>query len=189
MKVITILGSPRKNGNTARVLEWIEEELKARGHEADRVNLGTHDINGCIACYTCQMDPEFNGCAVKNDDANEVLDDMRSADAVVFSSPLYMWNFSAQMKALMDRSLCLVKGYTAGKHQSVLEGKPASLLVTCAGPVEQNSELIAAVWDRFSGFLKVKRTGDLTVPFTTTPDELSDGVREQVKELVAKLTG
>jgi len=189
MKVLTILGSPRKEGNTARVLQWIEDEIAAAGHETDRVNLVDHEVGGCVACYACQMDEGFNGCAQTGDDANDILRKMTDADAVVFSSPLYMWNFTAQIKALFDRGLCLVKGYTTGNHRTVMDGKPAALLVTCAGPVEKNADLILGVFDRYSNYLKTKKVAELTVPFTTEPDQLSDGVREQVKDLVRQILG
>ena len=188
MKIVTVLGSPRKEGNTARILHWIEDELAAAGHETDRVNLIDHRVEGCVACYACQMDKGFNGCAETGDDANDILNRLRDADAVVFSSPLYMWNFAAQAKALMDRSLCLAKGYLTDNHRSSVEGKPIALLVTCAGVLKNNADLIGPVFDRFCKFLKARKVAELIVPLTTHPDQLSDGVREQVREVVEKLT-
>ena len=188
MKVITVLGSPRKEGNTARILRWIEDDLTAAGHETDRVNLVDHEVGGCLACYACQRDTAFGRCAQTGDDANDIFHRLGNADAVVLSSPLYMWNFSAQAKALIDRGLCLAKGYLTDNHRSSVEGKPIALLVTCEGVLKNNADLIGPVFDRFCRFLKARKVAELTVPLTTRPDQLSDGVRDQARQLVEKLT-
>jgi multimeric flavodoxin WrbA len=57
MKIVSVLGSPRKKGNTARVLGWVEEELVAAGHEVDHLDIVDRTVNGCVECYTCQKNP------------------------------------------------------------------------------------------------------------------------------------
>jgi multimeric flavodoxin WrbA len=50
MKVATLMGSPRKKGNTARVLEFFENLLKKTGHEIDRINIVDYEeANKCMA--------------------------------------------------------------------------------------------------------------------------------------------
>lgn len=173
MKVTTILGSPKKKGNTAKVLGRLEEELKNKGHEVDRVNIVDRDINGCLGCGTCQSVPDEPGC-VQKDDAVSVLENMMSADALVYASPLYCWGFSSQMKALIDRHFCLITGYGSPEYKSLLDGKRTALLVTCAGPIENNADLIQDVFDRFNDYLNCKVVGKYVVPFCTTPDEIGD---------------
>ena len=68
MKIMTVFGSPRAKGNTAKVLEWIEEQLEADGHEVDRANVVDYRVAGCVECYSCKSgDAEL--CAI-DDDAN-----------------------------------------------------------------------------------------------------------------------
>jgi multimeric flavodoxin WrbA len=88
MKVTTILGSPRKKGNTAKVLTWCEGELVDRGHEVDRLNIADLEVKGCLGCGTCQEKPDEPGC-VQKDDALRVFERMMAADAVIYTSPLY----------------------------------------------------------------------------------------------------
>ena len=100
MKVTTILGSPKKKkGNTAKVLGWFEDELTNLGHEVDRINIIDREVKGCLGCGTCQNKADEPGC-VQKDDAVAIFENMMSADAVVYASPLYCWGFSSQMKAL-----------------------------------------------------------------------------------------
>ena len=178
MKIITILGSPHRNGNTAKILGWIEEELKSSGHEIDRINTFEHHINDCIACYSCQTQENMNKCAQSDDDVNSILGRMVEADAIVFSMPLYCGSFPAALKALFDRGM---------SHISLFEGKNVALLVTCGGPIEDNADLVGPLFDRISTIYKTKKVGELIVPFCRKPDNIGEEVKEKAKKLAHKL--
>jgi len=53
MKIITILGSPRKKGNTAKVLSMFEGKVE-KNHEVERVNITQYKVGGCLGCYKCK---------------------------------------------------------------------------------------------------------------------------------------
>jgi len=150
MKIVTILGSPRKKGNTAEALGMFEENVKAAGHSVKRVNLAGEEVKPCLSCWKCMKSEEEPGCARK-DGAADIFGKMIAADGIVYATPLYCWCYSAQMKALIDRHVCLVKGYGAGSHKSFLAGKKTALLVTCEGPVKENADLIQVAFDRMMG--------------------------------------
>lgn len=187
MKVTTILGSPKKKGNTAKVLGWFEEELRNQGYEVDRINLVDREVKGCLGCGVCQKTADEPGC-VQKDDAVAVFENMMSADAVVYASPLYCWGFSSQMKALIDRHFCMVTGYGSPEYKSLLDGKRTALLVTCAGPVENNADLIQGVFDRLSNFGNCNVVGKYVVPFCTTPDAIGDKGLETAKKMALNIT-
>lgn len=188
MRIATVLGSPRKRGNTATVLEWVEEELRSRGHEVDRINITEHDVRGCLGCYACQSTSEEPGC-VQDDGAEALLQRMIAADAIVLASPLYCWEFSAQIKPLIDRGICLTTGYAGPDHRSLVEGRRAGLLVTCAGPIEGNADLIVEAFRRVCGLVKLEDAAQLIVPHCSTPDSLRKHVRDQAAEFARKLAG
>ncbi|MFH1864570.1 MAG: NAD(P)H-dependent oxidoreductase [Candidatus Eisenbacteria bacterium] len=85
MKIMTILGSPKMDGNTAGALAMLEREL-GEGHEIDRVNLPELDVMGCRGCYECRQKPNEASC-VTRDGATDVLRRIVEADAVVYASP------------------------------------------------------------------------------------------------------
>ena len=182
MKVTTILGSPRKEGNTAKVLGWAEDELKNKGHEVGRINIVDRDIKGCLGCGTCQKVADEPGC-VQDDDAISAFENMMTADALIYSSPLYCWGFSSQMKALIDRHFCLMTGYGTPEYKSLLDGKRTALLVTCAGPIENNADLIQDVFERLNNYGNCSVVGKYVIPFCTTPDELDDEALETAKKM------
>ena len=187
MKMVTILGSPRKKGNTAQVL-GIFEALIAKEHEIDRINLASCDVNGCLGCGACQQKTDEPGC-VQKDDAESLFERMMRADALVYASPLYMWGLPSQMKALIDRHYCLVTGYFTPDHKSLLAGKRMALLVTCGGPVENNTEFIQGSFDNVSAYTKSEVVGKYIVPFCTTPEEMSPQGEEIARELATDLVG
>ena len=172
MKIITILGSPRKKGNTAKVLSMFEDKVE-KSHEIERINITQYKVGGCLGCYKCKEKSSEPGC-VQKDDALTIFEKMIQADVIVYASPLYCWSFTSQIKPLIDRHFCLVSGDGTPDHDSLLEGKPAALLVTCAGPIEGNCDAIQGIFAGFADYLKLASKGNYILPFSTTPDAIGD---------------
>lgn len=103
MKVVAVNGSPRKTGNTHTLLRMVLSELEQEGIATELVQLAGKKITGCIACYKC-FENQDRRCAVKNDGLNECLEKMIDADGILFGSPTYFSNITADMKALIDRA-------------------------------------------------------------------------------------
>lgn len=186
MKILTLLGSPRKKGNTATVLTQFEK-LASKDHQVHRITVVDHDIRGCLGCGVCEEKPDEPGCAQK-DHGVSVLNQIIESDFVVYASPLYCWGFSSQMKALLDRHYCLVSRYGSPEYKSLVDGKPISLLVTCAGPVENNADLIQSVFDRVGDYARCRVIGKHVVPFCTTPDAIGPEAKRVAEKMANDIT-
>lgn len=186
MKIITLLGSARKKGNTATALGWVEEALASGGNTVERIYLEDREIKGCLGCGKCKTHPETIAC-VRKDDTAEILTKMIEAQAVLFTSPAYFWGFSSQMKALMDRSYSLVTQYHQPRHTSLLEGQRQGLLVTGAGQYDNNVEPLFTAFDRLTGFYKSVKAAELFIGGCTTADAMPKGAREQAQTLAGQL--
>ncbi len=103
MKVLAINGSPRKGGNTSRLLKLVCSELEREGIDTELFQLGKKKIRGCIACYKC-FENRDRRCAVDNDVLNGCLEKMIEADGILLGSPTYFSDVTAEMKALIDRA-------------------------------------------------------------------------------------
>ena len=103
MKVVAFNGSPRKKGNTSFLIQEVFKALEKEGIETELVQLAGKKIKGCIACYKCFENADSR-CSVKNDDVNECIEKMIVADGIIFGSPTYFSNVTAEMKALIDRA-------------------------------------------------------------------------------------
>ena len=186
MRIVTLFASPRKKGNTATLLGWIEEALRNQGHEVDRVDVVKHKINGCLECYTCQKKPDELGCPQK-DDALGIFQRMIDADVVVYASPMFCWSWPAQIKALIDRHFCLVKDLGNGEYKSFAEGKKVALLGTCAGPMEANGNLLVEQFSALVDYSKTRLVGQLFVPLCTTPEAMPESARLKAKEFAHEI--
>ncbi|MBI5551927.1 MAG: flavodoxin family protein [Desulfobacterales bacterium] len=112
MKVVAINGSPRKNGNTAMLIETVFAELTKEGIETEQVQLGGKKIHGCTACMKC-FENQDKRCTIDNDSLNGVVAKMLEADGIIIGSPTYFANVSTEVKALIDRAglVAIANGY------------------------------------------------------------------------------
>ena len=100
MKIIGFSGSPHKNRNTAWVVEQILDSASENGAETLLFSANELGITPCLGCFSCKE--KDNGCVI-NDDMQRVYDELRDADALIFSSPIYMGQMTGQAKVFMDR--------------------------------------------------------------------------------------
>ncbi len=170
MKILTIQGSPRRRGNTATVLGWFET-LIAKGHEVEHVELAEYRVNGCQHCSQCQSVLEVLFCP-QGDDAVALFSRMCDCDVIIYATPLYTWGFPSQLKALIDRHICMIKGIATATPLSLLKGKRTALLVTCGGSEQDDADLIQKVFDRFHACTGCSVVGKYVAPFCTEPGDL-----------------
>jgi len=124
MKVAAFLGSPRKNGNTARLLkEFLKGVSEKSGATINQVYLQENRILGCTGCGYCKTS---TGCKLE-DDMQNIYTILKEADVLVFATPIYWWSMSSQLKALIDRFYAL--------EISEIKGKKIYLLMTYGDPL------------------------------------------------------
>ncbi|WP_369694322.1 flavodoxin family protein [Methanosarcina sp. KYL-1] len=97
--MLGLVGSPNVNGNTAKLVNAILEGASEKGAETKVYNLEALDIKGCDACQRCLE----SGKCVIDDDMRALYREIRSSDAVILGSPVYMWQMTAQTKLFVDR--------------------------------------------------------------------------------------
>jgi len=100
MKVIGIVGSPRKGGNTERLIFEALEVLSGEGFEVETIRLGELEIKPCRACQSCR---KLKRCAIE-DDFQGVYEKMVAADGIIIGSPVYFGSPTPNVLALMHRA-------------------------------------------------------------------------------------
>jgi len=113
MKIIAINGSPRKNWNTATLLQEALEGAASQGAETTLVHLYDLSFKGCHSCFACKTKggKSYGTCAVK-DDVSLILKKIREVDGLILGSPIYFGTVSGEMKSFMERLLFSVLAYT-----------------------------------------------------------------------------
>jgi len=101
MKIIGFIASPRKQGNTAWIVNKTIEGAKEQGTETQSWHFSDLDIKPCQGCLCCHKQGD-RGCVI-NDDMQKLYDAIEQADAIVLGSPIYMGQMSAQAKIFTDR--------------------------------------------------------------------------------------
>lgn len=104
MKVIGIVGSPRKNGNTNIVVQQILGGAAEAGAETRTFLLNEMNYRGCQACDYCKSHEK---CKLE-DDLTELFEEMAGAEGMVFGAPIYFAQFSGQMRLFLDRCYSLI---------------------------------------------------------------------------------
>lgn len=128
MNILILMGSPRRNGNTAELCKPVVEELRALGAQVRYLALADMRIQPCLGCYACQNVAGEYGC-VQKDDMYTVVEQILWADCVIFATPIYSWYCTAPMKAVLDRHYGLNKFYGTAEG-SLWAGKYVAILAT-----------------------------------------------------------
>lgn len=101
-KVLILSGSPRKGGNSDLLCDEFMRGAKECGNEVEKIRVADKNIGYCSACYYCR---DNKGICIKKDDMPEILNKIIHADVIVMASPVYFYSVSAQIKAVIDRSV------------------------------------------------------------------------------------
>ena len=104
MKVIGLNGSPRKNWNSAIMLENALKGAEAAGAETELIHLIDLNFSGCRSCFACKRKggKSFGRCAVQ-DDMKDILGNILEADAVIISAPVYFGDVPGMVRNLFER--------------------------------------------------------------------------------------
>lgn len=105
MKVILVNGSPRKSGNTAKILRTLSNHFVGRGDDVIFHDLVDMDVHDCIGCMKCKR---VDACSI-GDDMVAVYGEIREADAIVIGSPIYAGAETGITKCFLDRMYALLE--------------------------------------------------------------------------------
>lgn len=160
-KALILMGSPRKNGNTASLAKPFISTLSEAGFHCETVWLCDLDIRPCLACRACQLNHTKAAC-VQQDDMTGLYDQVLTCDLLILATPIYSWYCTPPMKAALDRLVYgLNKYYGSSKGPSLWAGKKVALIVTCGYPPEKGADLFAEGIRRYCRHSQLEYAGML----------------------------
>lgn len=135
--VLILSSSPRRGGNSEQLCLQFKKGAEEAGHTVEMLNLNDYNIR-----YFDQQEYDRAASAAETDDAAAIIAKMKEADVIVLSSPVYFYNMTAQLKALIDR--------TYG-HEKDLKEKEFFYIATSTNRDEEATD---AVFETFHGFAR-----------------------------------
>ena len=150
MKISCLIGSPRKNSNSAAIAAKFINTAASLGAQVETVVLNNLTYRGCQGCMACKTTSEK---CVLDDDLAGVLESLKKADVIVMALPVYCSDVPGQVKCFIDRTYSYMKpSYLTETNPSrVPPGKKLVFILTQGAPLEN---LFADIPQRYTGFLK-----------------------------------
>jgi multimeric flavodoxin WrbA len=187
MRIIGLVGSPRKKMNTDVLVQAILDGCKGRGAYTEKIYLNNLNIQPCQACRV----QDGNGCRLR-DDMDVVYRAFEEADGLVIGTPVYYTSVSSQVKLMIDRSYCLARPVTLSSGQTVYQTtvpKRKKGILVCVSGGSSPKHVWAAFEDYWANEVNLEITHRIFVSQTnevgdhTTPKEPKDR-----KELLEQMT-
>jgi multimeric flavodoxin WrbA len=165
-KILGIMGSPRRNGNThilvSRMLEGATSE-GARGDILFLDDLAIKECNGCHACW------EGKECS-KKDDMNTIYPRIIESDGIIFGTPVYWYGPTALMKGFIDRFVY----FNCPENRAHIRGKPVVLAVPFEEEDPETAALLVSFFEKSLEFLEMDLIGAILAPGVTRKGEITE---------------
>lgn len=171
MSVVAILGSPRRDGNSATLAGVVLKEAEKAGVATRTFFLNDLTYRGCYACYACKQNLDH---CVLDDSLTVVLEAVAAADVVVFASPVYFGDVTGQFKLFFDRTFSyFTPDYrTAANPSRLAPGKKLVFVQTQGQPDPSFFEDVFPRYDKFFKRIGFSETHLVRAYGVAAPDDV-----------------
>jgi len=155
-KILAVVGSPRRNGNTHILASKIAEGARAKGAAVDEIFLGELSIAECDGCHVCWNSKDCS----KKDDMQAVYPRIITSDSIIFGTPVYWYGPTALMKAFIDRFVY----FNCPANREKIRGKSAAIAVPFEEDDPETAGGIVEFFEKSLEYLQMKLLGKIIVP-------------------------
>ncbi len=188
-KIVCLLGSPRKDGNSDFVAKRLVDLAAGRGARVESFKLNSLTYRGCQACMGCKTGADR---CILRDDLAKVLKAAAEADTLVMASPIYYSDITAQLKAFIDRTFSyLTPDYLSNGHAGRLDaGKKLVFIQTQGRPDERAYEEVFEKIKLFFAWYGFDQAYLIRACAVQNPGDVMDreDIFEAVEEIALKIT-
>ena len=164
-KVLGLVGSPRKGGNTDLLVREVLAGAESQGAATRIIYLSDRNIRECDGCHACWR----NKPCSKKDDMNLLYEEIAANDGFVFGTPVYWYGPTALMKLFIDR--CVYFNCPANRNQ--IRGKTAAVVIPFEEETLETAQPVAAFFTKSLRYLELDCRGELLVPGVTRKGEVA----------------
>jgi multimeric flavodoxin WrbA len=160
MKILALLGSPRKGGNTDQLVEQILKAARTKGHKTEKLYLYDYTISLCVDCRNCKKGDYV--CCI-NDEMQQIYPKMEEANVIIFGTPVYWYGPTAKMKMLIDRMRPFVANGKLRNRKAVVVAPSAEGAKACGPLLEMFQMSFEYLGMEFTGkiFAKAYEKGEV----------------------------
>jgi multimeric flavodoxin WrbA len=178
MKITCISGSPTAGGNNEKLLDIVMGIIQQRGYKTDTILLSKLNVAPCTDCGNCRKEKE---CTI-DDDMASLFYMFEKSDAFIITSPVFFGCMTAQLKALLDRTILL------RRNGFLLKGKLGAALAVGGSRNGGQEFTIQAIhsWMHIHGMIVVG-DGAHFGGITTKPVESDDVGLKTIRDTVNML--
>lgn len=175
MNIVVLSGSPRRGANTDTMVDAFAETAREGGHTVEVIRVASKKIGGCLGCQYCFA---HKGECVQKDGMTGVIELLKEADMVVFSSPIYWFDITAQEKLAIDRLYAFgAMGFPFAKTALLLDSHSDGVY-----------DAAIAMYKATCAYCKWDDQGIVTISGMTERDSMASSPKlEEVRELARGL--
>lgn len=155
-KILAVVGSPRKGGNTEILVSKMAEGAEAAGAQVEVIRLGELQIRECDGCHACWRG---RPCS-KKDDMQGIYPKIAASETIVFGTPVYWFGPTALMKAFIDRFVY----FNCEANRPMVRGKRAAVAVVLEETHEQTWRPVVEFFEKSLAYLEMGLAGTIIVP-------------------------
>lgn len=155
-KILGVIGSPRKKGNTHILVSRILDGAKEEGADTEIIFLNDLDIRECDGCHSCWKGRQCS----KKDDMNVLYPKIIESDIIIFGTPVYWYGPTALMKCFIDRFVY----FNCPENRSKIKGKAAVLAIPFEEDNIKTADLLIRFFVKSLRYLEMKIIGKILSP-------------------------
>ena len=155
-RILAVVGSPRKNGNTHILVSKIAEGAADAGAAVDELRLGELSISECDGCHACW---KGRPCS-KNDDMRQIYERIVQSDVIIFGTPVYWYGPTALMKAFIDRFVY----FNCPDNRRKIEGLAAAIAVPFEEEDLETARGVVEFFEKSLAYLQIELLGQIIAP-------------------------
>ncbi len=153
-KIVVLIGSSRKNGNTEILANSFIDGVDKQKNVVDVISVMGKKVNGCIGCDYCYKDSQHN--CVHKDDMQGIYERLADADVIVIVTPIYFYGVSSQLKCIIDR--------LHNPIRNTFKVKELVLLAVCADDIPSVFDSVQTMYHAVLSYFSLGNAGEITVP-------------------------
>jgi len=164
-KILAVVGSPRRNGNTHILVSKIAEGARMNAAKVDELFLGDLVIKECDGCHICWNGKECS----KKDDMHSIYPKIIQSDVIIFGTPVYWYGPTALMKAFIDRFVY----FNCPENREKIRNTSAVIAVPFEEECLDTATPVIDFFEKCLEYLQVRLVEKIIVPGVSAKGEIN----------------